>query len=474
MAVELVHLGSLYHDDVIDEAATRRTVESVNARWGNLTAILAGDFLLAQASEIAASLGTEVAGPAGRHHRPAVRGRGARAATAFDVGRTEDAYFASIAGKTAALFATACRIGAIVAGLPRPRIDALTAFGDDYGMAFQIVDDVLDVVATEEELGKPAGHDLVEGVYTLPVLRTLAAPDGEGLRTMLGRPLDEHELDAARSLVRSNGAVAASLDVARAYADTAVGRARSAGPVRRRLVAGLDGLRPRRPRRPPNLLSHPGSSGSAGLSRSLGLRGGRCRDPGQEVEHGPIEGAVCLHHDPVGCAADDPQFCTGDQLGDLLGVGDRGQDVLAAHEDQRRDGDLRRAPRSESSKSRMARTWPTNACDGADIASGPSTPNAGENRRNDREPTSQRTLAVANDRMPSDSATSTHSSSSSRRQAVCRHAGAGEHQRADPCGMVERQELRQRPTHRRTDDVGRVDPGGVEHGHGVVGHLIES
>jgi heptaprenyl diphosphate synthase len=220
VAVELVHLGSLYHDDVIDEAPTRRTVESVNARWGNLTAILAGDFLLAKASEIAASLGTEVAGLLAATIGRLCEGEVGELRTAYNVDRTEDAYFSAIEGKTASLFATACRIGAIVGGLPREQIEALTEFGLAYGMAFQIVDDVLDVTATEAELGKPAGHDLVEGVYTLPVLRALAA--GDGLRERLGAPIEGEQLDAALSAVRSDGAVTGALETAREYAAGAI------------------------------------------------------------------------------------------------------------------------------------------------------------------------------------------------------------------------------------------------------------
>src|SRR3954468_16258396 len=159
VAVELVHLGSLYPDDVIDEATTRRTVESVNARWGNLTAILAGDFLLAKASEIAASLGTEVAGLLAATIGRLCEGEVGELRSAYDVTRTEEAYLGSIRGKTASLFATACRIGAIVGGLPRDDVEAMTRFGLAYGMAFQIVDDVLDVPSTADELGKPAGHD---------------------------------------------------------------------------------------------------------------------------------------------------------------------------------------------------------------------------------------------------------------------------------------------------------------------------
>ena len=213
VSVELVHLGSLYHDDVMDDATTRRTVESVNARWGNLKAILAGDYLLARASEIAASLGTEVAGLLAATIARLCEGQVLELQHTFDVGRTEEAYLASIDGKTASLLATACRIGGIVAELPRPVIEQLTHFGHSYGMAFQIVDDILDVVATDEQLGKPSGHDLVEGVYTLPVLRVLAAggPDADRLGELLGRPLEGAELDEARSIVRSSGQVDAAL-----------------------------------------------------------------------------------------------------------------------------------------------------------------------------------------------------------------------------------------------------------------------
>ncbi len=219
VAVELVHLGSLYHDDVMDEARTRRNVDSVNARWGNLVAILAGDFLLARASEIAASLGTEVAGLLAATIGKLCEGQVRELAQTFDVTRSEESYLLSISGKTAALMATACRVGAITAGIDRPGIQALTEFGEQVGMVFQIVDDILDVVATDEELGKPAGNDLVEGVYTLPVIRALAASESaEELRRLLGSPLERDEVDAARSIIRSNGAVGAAIDVARRYA----------------------------------------------------------------------------------------------------------------------------------------------------------------------------------------------------------------------------------------------------------------
>ena len=221
-SVELVHLGSLYHDDVMDEAATRRQVDSVNARWGNLVAILAGDFLLARASEIAASLGPEVSGLLAATIGSLCEGQVRELQHVFDVSRTESAYLDAISGKTASLMSAACRIGALAAQLPRTDVDALTCYGRNIGMVFQIVDDVLDVIATDEELGKPSGHDLVEGVYTLPVIRALAATEtGDTLRSLLGGPVEGSDLATVRATVRQNGAVRAACDVARSYADAA-------------------------------------------------------------------------------------------------------------------------------------------------------------------------------------------------------------------------------------------------------------
>jgi heptaprenyl diphosphate synthase len=220
-AVELVHLGSLYHDDVMDEALVRRTVPSVNARWGNLRAILAGDFLLARASEIAAALGTEVAGLLAATIGQLCEGEVRQLSFLFEADRSEDAYFKAIAGKTASLLATACRIGGLVAELPRADTEALTQFGQSYGMAFQIVDDILDVIATEEQLGKPAGIDLLEGNYTLPVLRALQTAAADELRPLLGRELDATTLGEVLVLVRESGGVESALCDARVWADRA-------------------------------------------------------------------------------------------------------------------------------------------------------------------------------------------------------------------------------------------------------------
>ena len=224
VAVELVHLGSLYHDDVMDDAETRRGIEAVNHRWGNLKAILAGDFLLAKASELAASLGTEVAALLAATIGRLCEGQVRELQLIYDRSRTEDQYFLAIQGKTAELYATSCRIGGLVAGVDGETLDRLTSFGLAYGMAFQIVDDVLDLVASDEELGKPSGNDLREGVYTLPVIRMLAdgQPDGERLSELLGEPLDDDRRDRARAIVVDGREIASSVQTAQRYVTAAL------------------------------------------------------------------------------------------------------------------------------------------------------------------------------------------------------------------------------------------------------------
>jgi heptaprenyl diphosphate synthase len=214
----LVHLGSLYHDDVMDEAEVRRTVDSVNARWGNLRAILAGDFLLARASELAAGLGVEVAGLLAATIGRLCEGQLLELQHAHDLERTIDSYLRAINGKTASLLSAACRIGGLVADAPDDHVEALSVFGHSYGMAFQLVDDVLDLISTEEKLGKPAGHDLEEGVYTLPVLHSLAGPDREELQELLSPNLEEPARRKALVIVRAGDGIPLTIESARAYA----------------------------------------------------------------------------------------------------------------------------------------------------------------------------------------------------------------------------------------------------------------
>jgi heptaprenyl diphosphate synthase len=230
VAVELVHLASLYHDDVIDEATIRRNVESVNSRFGNLVAIVAGDYLLARSAAIAADLGTEIAGLLATTLGRLCQGQVSEVRSSFQTGRTKDEYFGAISGKTAALMSASCRIGALTGGASRSEIAALTAFGQCFGMVFQLRDDVLDVIATDEELGKPPGQDLAEGIYTLPVLLALEDPDaGSELRNLLGQPLGQPERDKARAIVAESRGVRGTVDVARRYAADAADAAAGAG-----------------------------------------------------------------------------------------------------------------------------------------------------------------------------------------------------------------------------------------------------
>ncbi len=227
VAVELVHLGSLYHDDVMDDADTRRGIEAVNHRWGNLKAILAGDFLLAKASELAASLGTDVAILLAATIGRLCEGQVRELQLIYNVDRTEKQYLEAISGKTAELYATACRIGAMVADADAQQLQRLNKFGHSYGMAFQIVDDVLDLASTSDELGKPVGNDLREGIYTLPVIRMLAkgSPEADELRNILSSassdptdgPLDENKRAQAHELVLASDEIASSINTAEAY-----------------------------------------------------------------------------------------------------------------------------------------------------------------------------------------------------------------------------------------------------------------
>ena len=221
-AVELVHIGSLYHDDVMDDATTRRSVKSVNAQWGNLRAILAGDYLLGRSSEIAAGLGTEVAGILATTITELCEGQILELESAYQADRTIDTYERSISGKTASLLASACRIGAIVGELPRPVVESMTEFGKAYGMAFQIVDDILDIIATDDQLGKASGNDLIEGIYTLPVIHALSDPTiGPELRPLLTPTITLAQRDRARQLVRESDGVRVAFDEAQSWADKA-------------------------------------------------------------------------------------------------------------------------------------------------------------------------------------------------------------------------------------------------------------
>jgi heptaprenyl diphosphate synthase len=213
-AVELLHLASLYHDDVLDSARVRRGRASVNALWGNHVAVLGGDVLLAHAYRVAAGLGTAELRRLAHTLTALCSGQIAESAAQFDPARDLAHYDASIRGKTAALLATSCWLGAATAGAPAPAAEALACFGMEIGVAFQIVDDVLDLYGHSHAIGKPAGSDLREGVFTLPVLLTLQRDPA--LVELLVEGIDEQGVDEVARRVRAAGAdrraVARALD----------------------------------------------------------------------------------------------------------------------------------------------------------------------------------------------------------------------------------------------------------------------
>lgn len=189
VAVELIHVGSLYHDDVIDEADTRRGAPSVNANWSNTVAILAGDFLMARASEVAAThLSQESVRLLAATYAELVQGQTRELQLVDSLGHPVAAYEKVIGGKTASLIRTSARLGAMAADAHPGVVDALSRWAWELGMVFQLVDDALDLVGTEETLGKPAGSDISEGTFTQAVLEAAQGPDGERIRALLDRP----------------------------------------------------------------------------------------------------------------------------------------------------------------------------------------------------------------------------------------------------------------------------------------------
>ena len=216
VAVELVHLGSLYHDDVIDEADTRRGEASVNHNWTNTIAILAGDFLLARASEVAAPLGTEAVALIARTYATLCEGQVMELQLANDLDHGPAEYYSVIGGKTASLIRTSARLGAMTGGADQNTIEAISDWAWEMGLVFQLADDVLDLVADEEWLGKPAGSDIGEGTFTLPLLYAADGPDGAEIRSLLasGKPYQQDQIDAVISLVVAGGHVDRVLDEA--------------------------------------------------------------------------------------------------------------------------------------------------------------------------------------------------------------------------------------------------------------------
>jgi len=223
--VELIHIASLIHDDVIDASDLRRGISTVNVLWGNQVAVLLGDYLFATAFDLVSRIRHPEVAPT--IAQAAVRMSHAEI-TAVKTGgephEDEDTYFSIIDGKTSALFSAACRAGALIAGAPRGAVDAMAEFGRQWGMSFQITDDTLDLTGDPQALGKPIGSDIDSGKMTLPViavLRQAGDEDRQRLQALLRGADREGTLAELRALLNRYGGVRYALDAARAFADRA-------------------------------------------------------------------------------------------------------------------------------------------------------------------------------------------------------------------------------------------------------------
>ncbi|MCZ6738615.1 MAG: polyprenyl synthetase family protein, partial [Actinobacteria bacterium] len=217
VAVELIHLGSLYHDDVIDKADTRRGADSANANWDNTVAILAGDFLMARASEVAAThLSQESVRLLATTYAELVEGQTRELQLEGDFSHSIDEYNQVIGGKTASLIRTSARLGAMASDADDTAVDALSTWAWEVGMVFQIADDALDLVADEQTIGKPAGSDIREGTFTPPVLLAADGPDGARVRELLDHamPYADETVNEVIALVRAGGFVDQALKFA--------------------------------------------------------------------------------------------------------------------------------------------------------------------------------------------------------------------------------------------------------------------
>jgi heptaprenyl diphosphate synthase len=219
--IEMVHLATLYHDDVMDEAQVRRGAPSANARWSNNIAILAGDYLFATASRLVSRLGPEAVLVIADTFAELVTGQMRETRGASDGVDAIDHYLKVVYEKTACLIAASGRFGATFSGADPDQIERLTRLGGTVGMVFQISDDIIDIDSDPDESGKLPGTDLREGVYTLPVLYALrdTGPEADRLRELLTGPTDDDAVvNEALGLLRASSGIAKAKQTLREYA----------------------------------------------------------------------------------------------------------------------------------------------------------------------------------------------------------------------------------------------------------------
>lgn len=218
VSLELIHMASLIHDDVIDDAYTRRGRPTVKAKWDNKISMYTGDYILARALEIITSLNNVEA------HKILSKtmvelsiGEIEQIRDKYNFEQTITNYFRRIKRKTALLIAASCQLGGIAADVPRDVHIKLAKFGYYAGMAFQITDDILDFTSTEAKLGKPAGEDLLQGNITLPVLLAIKNPDVKSQIEKVNEYMDSDELSAIIELIKNTGAINKAMQISNLY-----------------------------------------------------------------------------------------------------------------------------------------------------------------------------------------------------------------------------------------------------------------
>jgi len=225
-AVEFIHTATLLHDDVVDDSNLRRGRATANSVWGNQASVLVGDFLFSRAFQLMVADGSlRVLEVLSNASAVIAEGEVQQLMTNNNIGTTEVDYLSVVSAKTAVLFAAACQVGAVVAGRPREEEQALEAYGRNFGIAFQLVDDILDYSAEEANLGKSVGDDFREGKMTLPVVLAYERAS-EAERDFLRRCLEELEqseedLKRAIAIMDRCDALADAKARARAYGDAA-------------------------------------------------------------------------------------------------------------------------------------------------------------------------------------------------------------------------------------------------------------
>jgi geranylgeranyl pyrophosphate synthase len=217
-AVELMHTATLVHDDAIDDSAVRRGRPTVNSLWGEDRAVLLGDYLFAKAGEFAALTGNlRVIRLFAQTLQIISSGELDQTFDAFDLEQTRDRYFRRIASKTASLFSLATESGAILSQAPEGSIKVLSGYGYNLGIAFQIVDDTLDFIGTEEEMGKPVGSDLAQGTLTLPAMLLMERyPDDNPVKELF-RNRDMPEADKKKKIKQAIELVGEPLIIKQCY-----------------------------------------------------------------------------------------------------------------------------------------------------------------------------------------------------------------------------------------------------------------